>query len=214
MEEITIRKYRKDDRAYLRDITCQTAFMGRPADIFFQDQEILADFLTLYFRDYEPESCFVAEANNEVVGYLIGSKDTVTLRKVFKEKIVGRLFIKALTKGTLLKKKNAIFLFRCLLSFLKDEFKEPDFSGEYPATLHINLKEDFRNLGAGSKLISAYLDYLKEEKVVGVCLATMSEAATKFFKGEGFDLLHKSLRSYFRHILHKDITVYIYGKRL
>jgi len=214
VEEISIRKYKKDDRPYLRDIAWQTAFMGKPADIFFQDQEILTDFLTLYFTDYEPESCFVAKAGNEVVGYLIGSKDTVTLRKVFKERIAAGLFIKALTKGTLLKKKNAIFLFRCLLNFLKDEFKEPDFSGEYPATLHINIKEGFRNLGAGSKLISAYLNYLKAEKVPGVYLATMSEAATKFFEGEGFDLLHKSLRSYFRYVLHKDITVYIYGKRL
>ncbi len=42
----------------------------------------------------------------------------------------------------------------------------------------------------------------------------MSERAGDFFKTNGFDPIYSALRSYFKHILNKDIVVYIYGKKL
>lgn len=214
MDEVIIRPYKKEERNYIRDIAWGTAFMGESADIFFADKEIFADFLTLYFTDYEPESCFVAEVNNSVVGYLIGAKNINLSKRVFLFKIAPRLFTKVLLNGLLFKKKNLIFFFYYLLSFFKGEFKKPDFSKLYPATLHINLSKGFRGLGIGSRLIAAYLDYLSKEKIPGVLLATMSEKASSFFVKQGFELLNRSRRSYFKYILHKDIPIYIYGKLL
>lgn len=211
MPELIIRQYRREDRQQVRDIAWETAFMGEPASIFFEGKEILADFLTLYFTDYEPESCFVAEVNARVVGYIIGSKDTIHLRKVFKSKISWRLIIKLISSGALLKKKNLIFFFAYLISFFKGELRLPDFSKSYPATVHINLREGFRNLGLGSRLISVYLDYLTREKISGVYLATLSSKASKFFRKQGFNLLYQGQRSHFRNILHRDIAVYIFG---
>ena len=46
MEDIVIRKYKREDRQAVRDIAWETAFMGKPADVFFSDREIFADFLT------------------------------------------------------------------------------------------------------------------------------------------------------------------------
>jgi mRNA interferase MazF len=89
-----------------------------------------------------------------------------------------------------------------------------DFSKEYPATLHINVGKDFRQQNIGSRLMSAYLDYLSKEKVTGVSLATMSDKAAGFFKKQGFNLLHTGKRSYLRYLLHEDLPIYIFGKRL
>lgn len=214
MEEFSIRQFKKEDREYVRDIAWETAFRGEYASAFFDDKEILADFLTLYFTNYEPESCFVAQVDNGVVGYLIGAKSTTTLIKVTRIKIAPRLLIKFMLNGVMLNKKNTIFIFHCLLSFLKREFSGFDFSKIYPATLHINIKEGFRRLGIGSRLISTYLDYLTKEKIPGVHFATMSDKASSFFTKQGFNLLYRSRRSYFRYILHKDISVYIYGRKL
>jgi hypothetical protein len=214
MEEIIIRKYKKEDRSFVRNIAWDTAFIGKPGDTFFSSKEILADFLTLYFTDFEPESCFVAECNGEVVGYLIGAKDTNALNKIFQLKILWRLLIRSIVNGILFKKKERVFIFNCLISFLHQEFKMPDFAKEYPATLHINIDKNWRSLHAGSRLIAVYLDYLVKEKIKGVYLATMSEDAGRFFKKQGFILLHRGNRSYFRHLLHKDIPLYIYGKKL
>lgn len=214
MEQAVIRQYRKEDRAFVRDIAWNTAFMGKPADIFFCDREILTDFLTMYFTDYEPHSCFIALVDNTVIGYLLGAKDVVAMKTVLKTKIFIHLVLKFFINGTIFVKKNMVFIFQCLLSFLKGEFREPVFSKQYAACLHINIKEGFRNSGIGTKLISAYLDYLTKEKTGGVHLATMSEKAGRFFTKQGFDLLYKGHRSYFRYILGRDMPVCIFGKKL
>jgi GNAT superfamily N-acetyltransferase len=214
MEEIVCRKYEASDRRWVRDIAWQTAFFGECADVFFSGREILADFLTVYFTDYEPQSCFVALDKAGVVGYLIGAKDAGILEGVFIKRILPRLLVKSVIQGLFFKKKNLDFLCHCLLSFLRGDFPMTDLSRDYPATLHINIRPDFRGMGIGSRLICAYLDYLRDEKVNGVHLATMSEKSGRFFLSQGFELLHRYSRSYFRYILGRDITVYIYGRKL
>ena len=209
-----IRKFRKDDRKDVRRICCATALKGKPSSLFFAGDEVLADALTLYFTDYEPESCFVAECNGVVTGYIIGSRDVSVAKRVARTSIMPWLIVKALVRGTLFKGKNIRFIWHCLISFFKREFDEPDFSKTYPATLHINIQEGWRDVGLGAKLIEAYLSYLIAQGVAGVHFATLSEQASKFFQNQHFELLYAGRRSYFRYILGRDIPIYIYGKRL
>ena len=209
-----IRKYSPKDRSAVRRICCETALMGEPSAIFFDDDEIFADALTAYFTDYEPGSCFVAEYDNNVIGYLLGAKDVGCMDKIFAAKIVAPLLVKALRRGVFFRKKNAKFLLCVFLSLLRGEFKTPVFSKDYPATLHINIIKEFRVAGVGSKLINAYLDYLTSEGVKGVHLATMSEKGGLFFSKLNFQLLFQGERSYFRYFLGKNVPVYIYGMQL
>jgi GNAT superfamily N-acetyltransferase len=211
---VNIRKFENRDRGELRSISHDTAFMGQPASLFFEGREIICDALNSYFTDYEPESCFVAEVNSTVVGYLIGAKNKIAAEKVFQDKIMLRLFWRALKSGVFIKKKNIVFIFSCLTAFLKGGFSTPDFTKEYPATFHINIKNEFRGQNIGTALISAYLSYLKEKLVSGVHLATISRAGADFFSKQSFRLLYEGKRSYFKHILHKDVPLYIYGKKL
>ena len=214
MQELIIRPYRQEDRPYVREIAWNTALMGEPASFFFEGKEVFSDFLTLYFTDYEPESCFVAQINGKVAGYLLGTKDSLGLLQTFRDKILFSLLLRAVRKGVFLRKKNLIFFSKFLNGLLRGEFRMPDFSREYPATLHLNLKEEYRGKGCGSKLISVFSDYLLRSGVPGVCLATMSEKGASFFEKQGFRLLHKGKRSYFRHVLDKDVPIYVYGKKL
>ena len=208
---LAIRKYNPNDRPAVRRICCATALMGEPSAIFFNDDEIFADALTAYFTDYEPGSCFVAEYDNNVIGYLLGAKDVRHMDKIFADKIAAPLLIKVLRRGALIRKKNVKFLSRVLLSLVKGEFKGPAFSKDYPATLHINIVKECRMAGIGSKLINAYLDYLRAQEVKGVHLATMSDKAGQFFKRQNFQLLFQGERSYFRYFLDKNVPIYIYG---
>jgi len=210
MEEIVIRPYSESDRQAVRQIAYDTAFFGDSASVFFDDREILQDYLTAYFIDYEPQSCFVAEADSGIVGYLMGAKDSRARRRG----LASRLLFKAIRHNIILRKKSAVFIFSCLKSFFKGEFRAPDFSCRYPATLHINIKPGFRNQGIGSRLIAAYLDYLKREEITGLHFATLSEQAARLYERLGFSLLYKSCRSYFRPILQRDIFCYVYGKKL
>ena len=209
-----IRKYDSRDRPAVRRICCETAFLGEPSAVFFDDDEIFADALTAYFTDYEPELCFVAEYDNKVIGYLIGAKDVRRMEKIFVGKIAIPLLIKALRRGALISKKNMKFLARILLSLVKGEFKTPVFLKDYPATLHINIIKEYRAAGVGSKLINAYLDNLRALGIMGVHFATMSDKASQFFSKLNFQLLFQGERSYFRYFLDKNVPVYIYGMRI
>ena len=209
-----IRKYDSRDRPAVRRICCQTALMGEPSAVFFDDDETFADALTSYFTDYEPESCFVAEYDNKVIGYLLGAKDVGRIDKIFADKISVSLFTKVLRRGVFFHKKNLKFLFRVFLSVMKGEFKTPVFAKDYPATLHINIIKEYRMAGIGSKLIDAYLDYLRALAVKGVHFATMSDNAGQFFSKLNFQLLFQGQRSYFRYFLGKNVPVYIYGMQI
>jgi hypothetical protein len=211
---IIIRKFKAEDREAVRQIVYDTALMGESAGLFFDGQEVISDAFSLYFTDYEPGSCFVAQINGQVIGYLIGARKKIVSEEILRNKIALPLFFKALKSGILLNAKNLIFIFSCLMDLLKNGLKTPDFNQEYPATLHINIKSGFRGQNIGSGLISAYLGYLKTEGVPGVHLATMSEQAAKFFLLQGFKIIYKGKRSYFRHILHRDVPLYIFGKLL
>lgn len=214
MHEIIIRPYSKEDRQSIRDITYETAFLGDSAEIYFDDKELLADILTLYFTDYQPESCFAAVLNNEVIGYLLGSKDISLLPQYFNWKFNLKLLLKAFRRNVFFRTKNLLFLINLIKSYLKGEFKSPDFSKDFPSVLHINIRENYRNQGLGSRLIKLYLEYLKKENVLGVHFSTLSDKAARFYEKSGFVLLHKTKRSYFRNILHKDVTCYTYGKKI
>jgi len=212
--ETKIRKFESQDRSAVRQIVYDTALMGESAGLFFQGQEVISDAFSLYFTDYEPGSCFVAEINGQIVGYLIGAKNKIAAETIFNGQLALPLFLKALKSGIFLKLGNLSFLFSCLIDLFKNGIKTPDFNQTYPATFHLNIKDDYRGQKLGTELINHFLDYLKSKKITGVHLATMSDRAAKFFLSEGFQQLYKGKRSYFRHVLHRDVPLYIFGKLL
>jgi ribosomal protein S18 acetylase RimI-like enzyme len=211
---IFIRKFNNCDREDIRRISCDTAFLEESRKVFFDDDEILADAFTLYFTDYEPDSCFVAVKNDKIIGYIIGTTDVKLMRKIFIAKIIPNLIIKGLSRGIIFKRNTRKFLLRILLSLLKGEFVRPDFSKQYPATLHINIDKAFRRQNIGKQLIEYYLKFLKEKNVSGVHFGVMSESAKEFFIKLGFNILFISKLSYLRYYLGKFIPYYILGSLL
>lgn len=212
-QEIFIRKFRPEDRSEVRRISCQTAFLGMPIKDFIDDEEIIADALTRYYTDYEPESCFVAVAGDRIAGYLTGSKNLNAAKKI-NNKIVGDLFLKIFNKGLFVRVNTWRFVSRVVLSFFRGEFNAPNFSNAYPAVLHINIDRDFRGQGIGSKLIARYMLYLEENAVTGVHFGTISEKAKIFFLKNGFHVLLERDRSYLSAYSGYPVKYYIFGKRI
>jgi hypothetical protein len=64
------RPYRRSDRNAIRELCCETGFLGEPIDPVFSDRELFADYLTSYYTDWEPESTWVGVVDGKVVGYL------------------------------------------------------------------------------------------------------------------------------------------------
>ncbi|MBF0479155.1 MAG: GNAT family N-acetyltransferase [Candidatus Omnitrophica bacterium] len=210
---VTIRKYRIEDRPHVRRISCETAFLELPRGNIFTDDEVLADALVSSYVDFEPESCYVADMKGKVVGYIIGSLDLHNHNQI-SSKTMLPLFMKALQRGVFLRKANLKFFIQSLQGALKGEFVMPNFTKEFPATLHINVKHGYRREGVGKKLLVAYLDYLKNAQVKAVHMGTISEIAKDFFVSMGFRVIYQSPRTYLKVYLGKEVTCYVLGKEL
>lgn len=213
MADWAIRSYQPQDRGALRRISCQTAFLETPVKAF-SDDIVLADALTRYYTDFEPESCFAAVSGGSVIGYIIGAKDTAIMDKVFNKKIIIPLLLKALLRGVFFHPKNLKFFYHVLKSGIAGEFRMPNYSREYPATLHINIDRAFRGQGVGRELIKRYLDYLRQAKVSGVCFATLSTGARDFFIKNGFQELFHSRRSYLAPYTGEAADFFLIGAKL
>lgn len=213
LEPVTIRKFLTRDRKDLRRISCETAFHELKQGAVFSDNEILADALTLYYTDYESQSCFVAIARNRVVGYIIGTTDVSVMERISSKKIYPRLIWKALRRGVFLNIGNLRFIFYCLMSACKGELFAPNFSKGFPAMLHINIESGYRKGGIGGRLIKTFEEYLQGQRAAGVHFGTFSEGAKDFFNKMGYTLLFQGKRSYLKPYLGKEINFYIFGKQ-
>jgi GNAT superfamily N-acetyltransferase len=212
VSEVKIRGYREEDRNAIREISIQSSIFGEYRNAVFND-EVLADLLTAYFTDYEPASCFVAERKEYVMGYILGTKDVRKMRNVLKRKVIHGVVKDLSGKGQLFSKTNLIFIKNIVFSYFKGEFMAPDFSIEYPATLHINIASQFRGQNVGSLLVNHYLDFLKKESVSGIHFGVLSERAKMFFLKLDFKVLFTGKYTFLKYLTGETLPHYIIGKQ-
>lgn len=208
-----VRSYRKTDRAAVRKIAVATAMMGVPSATFFDDDEVMADVLTFYYTNIDAGSSYVIEQQGQVVGYIVAVKDTRRMDRFSYVVMWPLIFFKALLRGVFFRSGN-MKLFRQVWQAYQDgRLRLPDFSRDYPATLHINLLPEERSRGAGKALMEACCSHLKIAGVRGVRMSTMSKDAGVFFEKCGFTLLFSSSRPYFRHLTGADVPCLVYGRK-
>jgi ribosomal protein S18 acetylase RimI-like enzyme len=185
---ISIRPYRPSDRSGVRRVCYLTGFMGEPADWMWRDEESFADIFTGYWTDREPGSAMVAELEGEVVGYLLGCRDS---RKVWN---AGKQFAHhAFRRGLVLRPGTAGVFRRMVTDGIVDSIKHrlppPTYYDErWPAHLHIDLLPVCRSKGVGETLVTRWLGTLRSEGIRGCHLQTMAEntGAIAFFEKMGF----------------------------
>lgn len=214
MDEIYIRAYKKDNRYQIRQICYDTAFMGESGEFFFDDKEILADAVTLYYSDYEPESIFIAEYSGNIIAYLTGCRDTVQYYRIWRTKILPLIITKAMLRGVVFNIKTLRFLYNSLISWIRRDFKRPDVYKKYPAHFHINIVKDYRGRGIGSRLVDDFLGYLNKRNIKGVHVVTISKKAKEFFEKVGFNLIYSQRVSVLSYLLRGDILLYILAKEV
>ena len=162
-KRILIRKYKSEDKKQVRELCCKTGFLGKPIDEIFEDHEWFADLNTKYYLKYEPDSCFVAETDGKIIGYVLGCKNPRKFALFFYFFIAFPLFIKALVKCLIGKydKKNREFISRLILRGSKERPKRPKKAGH----LHVNIKDGYRGFGIGRALVESLFYYLLERGV-------------------------------------------------
>lgn len=182
-----MRAYRPEDRPAVRRICVETGYMGDPITWRWRDAESFADLFTGWYTDHEPESALVADAGGEVVGYLLGCRDS---RRATPSAEVLRRHL--LRRGLLVRPGTAGVVWRTLADAararLRGDALDRPFDPAFPAHLHIDLLPGARGGGVGRRLMTRWLDTLRAEGVPGCHLGTWAEnaAAIAFFESTGF----------------------------
>src|SRR5208283_2054701 len=133
--DVHIRPYEPRDRAAVRQICADTADAGQPVERFFPDREVIADLLMNYYTRFEPQSAWVVDKGDGVVGYLTGCLNTKRFLRVMTWRIGPWLFFKALVRGTFFRPQT-LRLFRANIGlWLTGSHSPGPYLQEYPAHL-------------------------------------------------------------------------------
>ncbi len=185
----TIRSYRSSDRQSVRDLCCETGFLGEPIDPVYSDREMFADFLTTYYTDWEPESSFVVESEGRICGYLLGSRKPLTHQLYSFWQNVS-LFFKVLGRYPRYNERSRRFI-RWTVT---NGWREVPAAPRRIPHFHINLLPEARKMSTTRALMSAYLSYLYrcgEKRVYGQIVTFESRRGEKMFERYGFNVMNR-----------------------
>ncbi|HEX7517095.1 MAG TPA: hypothetical protein VF345_07385 [Chthoniobacterales bacterium] len=187
---LVIRSYRASDREAVRQLCCQTGFLGEPIDPVYEDHELFADFLTTYYTDKEPESSFILEIDGEIRGYLLGSRKPLRNQFYSFRQNLG-LFVRALARYHGYNDRSRRFI-RWMISH---GWREVPAAPRRTPHFHINLQPDARKMSTTRALMSAYLSYLYrcgEKRVYGQIVTFESRRGEKMFERYGFRVMNRA----------------------
>ena len=163
-----IRPFEKKDRESVRAICRRTGQKGRPTSLFFEDEAIIPMLYADYYMDNEPDSCFVAEVNGKVVGYIVSSIDARRYKRVMAIRIYPRVCLRIFWKILTLqyrKKQTYATLWWIISRGWNEGFSVP--VDRYPGHIHFNLESEYRGRGLGERLSIAAGRHMQEKGVTG-----------------------------------------------
>ena len=189
-KKFEIRKFQPADRERVRELCCETGFLGNPIDPVFEDRELFADYLSAYYTDWEPESAFVLLMNGEIRGYLLGS------RHPFRQQLYNlynnvALFLRGVVRYPRYNAASKKFVHW----ILRQAWREVPASPRRTAHFHVNLLADARSVAQTRALMDSYLRYLSEngeKRVFGQMVVFEDRRGTRMFERYGFKVLNKA----------------------
>ncbi len=197
-EEPLIRNYEPRDRETVRNLCCDTGYLGKPIDPVFEDRELFADYLTSYYTDKEPEATFVVEHQGVVKGYLMGSRRPLEQQRhnfFLNLKLCWRVLCRYWTYN------------RASRDFigwiLRNSWREVPATPRLNAHLHFNMLPEVQNLGRTRALMNAYFDFLLskgERAVYGQVVTFDTKRGARVFERYGFQVVERREITKYRHL--------------
>jgi ribosomal protein S18 acetylase RimI-like enzyme len=210
-----IRSYRNIDQPAVRAIFGEDEF-ARPqlAIQYPRMSEYLADEVSHYYINFEPESLFVAEVDDRVVGALLGAVDTFRFGQYYHHRVQPYLVKRLLAgaygwPGWLLPIIRTNLAGRYVIAPKVDR-------RQYPAHLHIGVLACWRRIGIGTALMAHYTDYLCQREVAGFHLYASSfhPLSIGFYRKLRLETLGEFTWRFHNGYEWSTITELIFGKRL
>lgn len=186
-ETPTIRLYRDTDRDAMFDVCMRTGWAGGDARGYFQDHELLPDIFAAPFAALEPELFFVLDNGERVVGYVVGTADTVRFAKEFRERWLPTVADRHPQPTSEPASHDEVM---ANLLHNPESMIIPDLA-DYPAHLHIDILPEYQGKGHGRELMRTELDALRRAGAPRVFLGmlTSNAASRVFYETIGFHVV-------------------------
>jgi ribosomal protein S18 acetylase RimI-like enzyme len=210
---VTVRRFILADAAPVCRISADTAQYGDPVELMLNDRRLFVDIFVRPYLIHFPHTCWVAEHNGQVMGYLTGCLDTARLEGLFRQSVL-RAGGRALTG----KYRLGWRTLRVGIGYLREVLSHPPTADPclYPAHLHINVSAPYRGQGIGRRLMQVFLDHCRAEHVPGIHLNTSDQntAALHLYRRLGFDVLHRYDSPYKSAVSRRPVETLVMGLRL
>ena len=196
---VEIRKFDPaTDRERVRELCCDTGFLGNPIDPVFEDRQLFADYLTAYYTDWEPESSFVLLIDSEIRGYLLGSRHPLR-QQLYNFCNNVSLFLRGVARYPGYNAASKKFV-RWILT---QAWKEVPAAPKRTAHFHINMLPDARQVATSREIIDRYLKYLHEhgeKKVFAQMVVFEDRRGAKILERYGFRVINKAEITKYREL--------------
>jgi ribosomal protein S18 acetylase RimI-like enzyme len=185
-----IRAYRSADEAGLRHVCLLTGHAGDDARPHTRYPDLLPDTFAVPYAVREPELCFVVDDGSGVVGYIVGTADTVRFADWFTAQWLPRVaprYPAPQLEPTDRADWDEEIIF---LLHHPDRMVVPEVA-DYPAHLHIDLLPPYQGKGLGRQLMDAFLAALRDAGVPAVHLSMVdtNTRARAFYDRCGFSVI-------------------------
>lgn len=178
-----VRHTHPSDLPQLYRICLHTANSGQTADDLFEDADLPGLLYMAPYVAHAPEHAFSLVRDGRAVGYIVGTADSHELSTWLTEHwwpVLADRVRQGQTAASALEAQ------------MTDQIRQPPavpaVARDYPAHLHINLLPEAQGGGNGGKLMTAFLDSLRQRQVTGVHLILSADntRAFNFYRKCGF----------------------------
>lgn len=214
-EWVRVRTYRESDRESIRQLCCETGFLGNPVDGLFQDRELFADLFTKAYLDHEPEWAMIAEAQGRVVGYLLGSvrQHFPVLLMYCGFQTTAKMVFRFLTGRYSEHPRSRRFVRWLLTSGYSEQPKHPPNA----AHLHLDIDRLYRGRGIGLRLWEIFERRLKSAGIrqcYGAFFSSPSRRPETVYARLGFQIFDRQQTTLFQPEIAEPVEVVCIVKQL
>jgi ribosomal protein S18 acetylase RimI-like enzyme len=185
----SVRNFHPSDIPHIMDICLKTAADGEDGSAMYVDPWFIGQLYALPYVIRHPELCFVATIDEVPVGYILGTADTEGFYRWMEEEFLPTVRLRYPVDRSPVSAHEAFFLPR-----LHADKRLVRVDPLFPAHLHINLLAHAQGRGMGSRLMTTFLQGLRDFGAPGAYLhvGPANTPAVSFYRKMGFAVLEET----------------------
>jgi GNAT superfamily N-acetyltransferase len=188
-----LRRARPEDATALAEICVLTGHRGQDARSAYTDPGLLAAMYLLPYLALEPAWCWVCcdeidnDGDNTPAGYIVGTPDS----RGFAQRAEAQYWPALRQQHPLPAADDDSPQARLTRVLHLGPATDLPFLSSHPAHLHIDLLPSAQGRGTGTRLMTTFIDTLRDAQVPGVHLGVSAHnpGATSFYRHLGFETL-------------------------